>query len=157
MVGGGLELVDLRAKVEAPPASPLAVGVAGEVEVVGEKALTGCKPGSQDCGRFFIYCRQNGIWPNQVTGFDPSRERDEFTPYCPIRNLSANYPVILMIYRTADTDVPLEKSVEMTCALGERNLLHELILISNVGYEWGGGDPKIDEAYARVFEFIKRI
>jgi acetyl esterase/lipase len=125
-------------------------------KVVGVKVLTGGEPGGQDRGRFFVYCRQNGIWPREISGFDPAREPEKFTPYCPIRNLSASYPPILMIHGTADTDVPSEKSIEMAHALAERNLPHELILIPGGGHGLGGGDPKlIDAAYARGFEFIR--
>jgi acetyl esterase/lipase len=126
-------------------------------KVLGEKVLTGGGgPGSKDRGRFFIYCRQNGIWPNEVMGLDPNRDREKFSPYCPIRNLSADYPPILMIHGTADTDVPFEKSVEMAGALAKRHLPHELILIPNGGHGLGGGDPKlIEEAYSRAFKFMK--
>ena len=125
-------------------------------KVVGGKVLTGGEPEGKDRGRFFVYCRQNGIWPQEVSGFDPSRQRDKFTPYCPIRNLSADYPPILMMHGTADTDVPSDKSVEMARALAECKVTHELILIPNGGHGLGGGDPKlIEEAHARAFKFLK--
>jgi acetyl esterase/lipase len=125
--------------------------------VVGGPVLSNSGgPGGKDRGTFFVYCRQNGIWPQEISGFDPVREREKFTPYNPIRNLSAEYPPLLMIHGTADTDVPYEKSVEMAKAMAERNLPHELILVPNGGHGLGGGDKKaIDDAHARALAFMK--
>ena len=37
--------------------------------------------------RFYLYCRQQGLWPKEVGGFDPEREPRAFDRYCPIRNV----------------------------------------------------------------------
>lgn len=126
-------------------------------KVVGEGVLTASGgPGSKDRRGFYLYCRQNGLWPKEVTGFDPAADHDKFTPFCPIRNLSPNYPPILMIHGTADTDVPADESIQMAKALAERNLPHELILIPNAGHGLGGGDPKlVEKAHDRAFDFLK--
>ena len=130
--------------------------------VVGGQVLTGAVsggavPGGKDRKQFYLYCRQNGLWPREVTGWDPARDRDKFTPYCPIRNLGADYPPILMIHGTADTDVPVETSKAMADALAERKLPHELILIPNGEHGLGGGDPKlVAEAHQRALEFLRK-
>jgi acetyl esterase/lipase len=126
-------------------------------QVVGDKVLTASAPGGQDRKQFYLYCRQNGLWPHAVTGWDPVREREKFTPYCPVRNLPADYPPLLMIHGTADTDVPVDTSIAMAGALAKRKLPHELILIPNGEHGLGGGDPKlVADAHARAVAFLRK-
>ena len=53
---------------------------------VGGQVLTGsvpggAGPGGKDRKQFYLWCRQNGLWPCEVTGWDPVRDRDKFTPF----------------------------------------------------------------------------
>ncbi len=38
-----------------------------------------------DGGAFYQFCRQRGIWPQEVSGWDPHTEAQSFTPTCPSR------------------------------------------------------------------------
>ena len=40
--------------------------------------------------RFYLYCRQNGLWPLEVGGRDPAKEPSYLAPYCPVRNVTAD-------------------------------------------------------------------
>ena len=60
--------------------------------------------------RFYLYCRQQGLWPKEVAGIDPDKEPKAFDPFCPVRNVTAAYPPTLLIHGTKDTDVPYEQS-----------------------------------------------
>jgi dipeptidyl aminopeptidase/acylaminoacyl peptidase len=92
-----------------------------------------------------------------VTGWDPTRDRDKFTPYCPLRNLPADYPPILMIHGTADTDVPFEQSEMMAEQLRLHGVEHRLIAIPGGEHGLVGGEPaRIDEAYAAALEIVVR-
>ncbi len=125
--------------------------------VVGGEVLSGSVSGGRDRKQFYLWCRQNGHWPREVTGWDPDRDRDKFTPYCPVRSLGADYPPILMIHGTADTDVPVDTSKAMAAALAERKLPHELILIPNGEHGLGGGDKKlVADAHQRAIEFLRK-
>src|SRR5260370_16931073 len=84
--------------------------------------------------RFYLYCRQQGIWPKEVAGHDPDREPKAFDPFCPIRNVSAKYPPTLLVHGTADTDVPYDQSKEMAKELGHKGFEQELLTIAGVGH-----------------------
>ncbi len=64
-------------------------------------------------GKFYEYCRQQGIWPYEVSGWDVNTEPEKFYPYMPLKNVSADYPPTLLIHGEKDTDVPFEQSVMM--------------------------------------------
>jgi len=124
---------------------------------VGKKVSTGATgQAARQRGRFYLYCRQNGIWTETVTGFDPATQRDEITPYCPVRNITADYPPIVMIHGTADTDVPFEESANMAFELQKHGVWHELLTVPNGGHGLGGGDPRMVEwAHSRALSFIR--
>ena len=108
-------------------------------------------------GAFYQYCRQQGIWPQEVSTWDPQKEPEKFYPYMAVKNVSKDYPPTLLIHGTADTDVPYEQSVMMARELKKHGVEHELISISGGEHGLGGGDPKaIDAAYKAALAFIKR-
>lgn len=108
-------------------------------------------------GTYYLFLRQNGLWCREVTGFDPATERAKLDPYCPVRNVTPDYPPTALIHGTADTDVPYQESVDMDRALAAQKLPHELVTVENGGHGLGGGDPKvIVEAHARAMAFIRQ-
>ncbi len=108
-------------------------------------------------GAFYQFCRQQGLWPKAVSGWDPHRQPEKFHPYMPVRNVTAEYPPTLLIHGGEDTDVPYQQSVMMAEQLEKHGVEHELITIPGGEHGLGGGDPKrIDAAYRAALEFIKR-
>lgn len=108
-------------------------------------------------GAFYDYCRQHGIWPQEVSGWDPRAEAEKFYPYMPLRNVTEEYPPTLLIHGTEDTDVPYEQSVLMAEELKRHGVVHELISIAGGEHGLGGGDPRrIDAAYDSALEFLQR-
>jgi acetyl esterase/lipase len=110
-------------------------------------------------GRFYLYCRQQGIWPQEVGGHDPAREPDWFIPFCPIRNVTPDFPPTLLIHGDLDTDVPLEQSVSMAKMLDQHHVEHELNVVQERGHGFdheGSNDPLVAEAFNQVFGFLKK-
>ena len=108
-------------------------------------------------GLYYQYCRQQGLWPKQVTGWDPHTEAHRFHPYMAVKNVTADYPPTLLIHGTEDTDVPYEQSVMMAEQFREHGVPHRLISIENGEHGLGGGDPQaIDDAYAAVLPFVQK-
>ena len=108
-------------------------------------------------GRFYLYCRQNGLWPKEVGGHDSDTEPEALDPFCPVRNLSDRYPPTLLIHGTKDTDVPHEQSVIMDRELSRHGVAHELISVPGGGHGLGGVNSTIlSGIYERVITFLRR-
>jgi acetyl esterase/lipase len=106
-------------------------------------------------GAFYQFCRQRGIWPKEVSGWDPHREARKYEPYMPLNNVTRNYPPTLLIHGTEDTDVPYEQSVVMADEFKKYGIDHKLITIADGEHGLAGGDPtRIDLAYERAFQFV---
>jgi len=128
--------------------------------VVGRGVLAE-DPGTLKRGRFYLYCRQNGLWPKEVAGFDPDREPKAFDPFCPIRNVTKEYPPTMLLHGDKDTDVPFEQSVQMSEELKRRGVECEFIALNDRGHGFDGGrdklkDPEIAKTFERIMAFLKR-
>lgn len=110
-----------------------------------------------DGGAFYQFCRQRGIWPQEVSGWDPQVEPEKFFPYMPVKNVTKDYPPTLLIHGTKDTDVPYEQSVMMAKQFKEHGVEHKLVSIPGGEHGLAGGDPKlINAAYEAAFEFLQK-
>ncbi len=113
--------------------------------------------GKNNRHRFYLYCRQQGLWPKEVTGHDPDKEPKEFDAWCPVRNVSATYPPTLLIHGTKDTDVPYEQSAMMAKELASRGVAHELVTVTGAGHGLAGATPSIvADTHDRVLAFLKK-
>jgi len=72
--------------------------------------------------KLYLYCRQQGLWPKVLTGHDPDAEPRAFDPFCPVRNVTREYPPTLLIHGTKDTDVPYQLSVQMANELAGKSV-----------------------------------
>jgi dipeptidyl aminopeptidase/acylaminoacyl peptidase len=113
--------------------------------------------GKNDRHRFYLYCRQQGLWPKEVAGHDPDREPKAFVPLCPVRQVTARYPPTLLIHGTKDTDVPYEQSAQMARGLRRKGVEHELITVKDAGHGLAGAKPAVVAGVRdRVVAFLKR-
>lgn len=124
---------------------------------VGTRPLADGFTGGRKRGRFYLYCRQQGLWPQEVVGLDPRTEDRQFNPYCPVRNVTKDFPPTLFIHGTADSDVPHEQSVQMNQELARNGVDHQLISIPKAGHGVGNGDRKtVAAAFAAAISFVDR-
>ncbi|HEX7376044.1 MAG TPA: alpha/beta hydrolase [Pirellulales bacterium] len=108
-------------------------------------------------GNFYTYCRQNGLWPRQVVGFDPAKQPREFDRYCPIRNVTEDYPPTLLLHGDKDTDVPYAKSVDMAAELKRVGVVYEFISVpgGEHGFDAKGmKDADVSAAFERIEMFL---
>jgi acetyl esterase/lipase len=108
--------------------------------------------------RFYLFCRQQGRWPREVSGVDPLRDPGAFAPFCPVRNVGSDYPATLLLHGDRDTDVPYEQSVRMASALRAASVPHSLITIpgGEHGFDHEMDRPVVADAFRRVRAFLKR-
>ncbi len=100
---------------------------------VGEGVPCGFPQGRRR-GEFYLYCRQNGLWTKEVAGIDPATHDAKLTPYCPVRNVTREYPPTLLAHGDQDTDVPYAQSALMNDALGRVGVEHEFLTLHGAGH-----------------------
>jgi acetyl esterase/lipase len=124
---------------------------------VGHGVLTGTNAENQEGRRrYYLYLRQNGLWTKEITGFDPKREKAKIDPYCPVRNVTADYPPTMLIHGTEDTDVPYEQSAAMARELAQHKVKHELVTVTGAGHGLSGGDKAaVAEANRKAVDFLR--
>jgi pimeloyl-ACP methyl ester carboxylesterase len=127
------------------------------LKAVGHGVLTGTTAETQPGrGRYYLYLRQNGLWTKEITGFDPQREKEKIDPYCPVRNVTADYPPTMLIHGTEDTDVPYEQSAAMARELARQKVRHELVTVTGAGHGLSGGDKQaVAEANRKALDFLR--
>jgi acetyl esterase/lipase len=112
---------------------------------------------NKDRGKFYLYCRQQGIWPETVSGYHPAQQPRAFDEFCPVRNVTREYPPTLLIHGTTDTDVPYEQSVLMQREFQKHSVPHQFVTVPNAGHGLSGGDPQlVAKAYDEALAFINR-
>src|SRR5262245_43601237 len=127
-------------------------------KAVGGAIITGSETGvdMRARGRFYLYLRQNGLWTREITGFDPATERNKLDPYCPVRNVSPEYPPTMLVHGTEDTDVPYELSAAMAKEFERHKVPFELVTVPGAGHGLSGGERKlVDEAQAKAVAFLR--
>jgi len=114
---------------------------------------------SGDNGRsdFTNYCRQNGIWTQQVSGHNPMTDKAWFAPYEPHHHVTEDYPPTVLLHGEKDTDVPFAQSATMDRLLTEHQVDHVFVTNPNWGhaFDYGKDDPAIPQAFDRVLDFLK--
>lgn len=106
--------------------------------------------------RFYLYCRQQGRWPLEVGGRDPHREPEAFALWCPVRNVTTDYPPTMLLHGDQDADVPYQQSELMAAALSRAGVPHELVTIQGGGHGFDHDlrDPTVASAFDRVLAFL---
>jgi acetyl esterase/lipase len=136
-----------------------------EPAVPREKALaaTGSKVDCEDSAYekrwpFYLYCRQQGLWPREVAGIDPAAEPGKFDPFCPVLNVTGSFVPAILLHGDKDTDVPFQQSVDMDRALTKAGVDHEFVPIPGGahGFDRQMDDPGIENAFRKVLSFLHR-
>lgn len=126
-------------------------------QAIGKKETT--NGGTKGRSVFYTYCRQNGLWPREVAGYDPVTQPREFDRFCPIRNITPDYPPTLLLHGDKDTDVPYAQSVAMAAELKRVGIAHEFISIPGGGHGFdakGMEDAAVASAFDRIEKFLKQ-
>jgi acetyl esterase/lipase len=119
-----------------------------------------CVPtGSGLKGRFdyYVYARQQGTWPLEVSGHDPATDRAWFSAFEPVQNVTPGYPPTMLLHGRADTDVPFGAAERMVAALEERGVAYEFV--SRAGWnhvfdQTEADSPDVQAALSQVLAFL---
>jgi acetyl esterase/lipase len=136
---------------------------------VRDSPIAGCRFDSElgeKRGDFYLYCRQNGLWCQEVVGLDPIKEPEKFIRFCPVQNVTKEYPPTMLLHGDQDTDVPHEQSVMMAKELERRGVVFDLRILKGQGhgfefiFENNGfkknDDPQVAEAFEAAIAFLKK-
>lgn len=119
---------------------------------------------------FYVYCRQTGLWPRSVTGFDPAEAPQTLALYAPEQLVTAEYPPTLLLHGDRDVDVPFEMSERMAAVLQRHGVEHRLERLAGFNHMFdvfpdgfppagppkGLSHPTVSAAFDRVLAFLAR-
>ncbi|MEH7248223.1 alpha/beta hydrolase [Neobacillus niacini] len=105
----------------------------------------------------YLYARQQGVWIEEITGINPFTNNEALLKFCPLHNVTEEYPPTLFLHGTMDTDVPYEQSVFMRAALVKKGVYTRLITIPNGEhvFEKDFYDPIVQNALEQMIEFLQ--
>jgi acetyl esterase/lipase len=106
---------------------------------------------------FYELCRQKGLWPQAVSGWDPRTEAEKFHPFMAVKNVTARFPPTYLMHGTNDTDVPYEQSVMMAAEFKQHGVPHEFVTLQNGEHDFSGADPAlVEKAFLGALAFVKK-
>lgn len=109
-------------------------------------------------GAFYQHCRQHGIWPEQVSGWDPREEAEKFEPYMPLCNVDPDFPPTFLVHGTSDTDVPYEQSSLMAEQFRRHGVPFELLSVEGAEHGLAGTDAgALPSAYKAAVTFLRTV
>lgn len=92
------------------------------LEAIGDPAAA-CDPSAPALDKrfqYYVFSRQQGIWPEVVTDHNPKAEDQWFADYEPIGLVTPAYPPTMLLHGQTDKDVPFEQAVRMAEAIISR-------------------------------------
>ncbi len=109
-------------------------------------------PSPNQRGRFYLFTRQQGLWPQLVGG---GRDLDA---YCPEKLAGRDFPPTMLLHGDADTDVPVEQSKQMAAVLQRLGVPHELVILPGAphGFDRAADQPTVREAFEKAIAFLKQ-
>jgi acetyl esterase/lipase len=124
---------------------------------IGSKVISG-SAGQDNRERFYLYCRQQGLWPKEVGGHDPHTEPEFFHPFRPLHNINADYPPTMLLHGDNDTDVPYGQSLMMVDALSRAGVECELVSMphGSHGFDFLADDREFSEISGQVLKFVEK-
>jgi len=96
-------------------------------------------------------------WIKIISGLDRYADRAELIQYCPIHNITDDYPPVMFLHGDKDEEVPPWQSQNMHETLRERGLTSELLIYpgGDHGFDFGD-DPAIHAMIDNMIAFLKK-
>lgn len=91
-------------------------------------------PAGGDRWTFYVYCRQNGLWPQEVVGLNPDLQPERFASYSVEQLITPTYPTTLLLHGDQDVDVPITMSERLGVALERKGVSHQFIRLEGFNH-----------------------
>ena len=104
----------------------------------------------------YVYSRQTGTWPYIISG---RQQLDEtLHRYCPLKNVTRDFPPTFLVAGTEDQDVPYRQSTLIADACVRVGVECELVTIRGGGHGWDETDVALArDAQDKLIDFLMRI
>ena len=134
---------------------PCVVWIHGGGLIFGWRKTPPFAEAGPDRSAFYLYCRQQGRWLEEVTGRDPIEAPGWFDRYCPVRNVTDRFPSTIVVHGDADTDVPHQESERLAARLAEVGVRHRFISMNGIGHGFEHAQPEQAQAVeTEVADFL---
>ncbi|WP_313637134.1 alpha/beta hydrolase [Paenibacillus sp.] len=155
LYGYGDLLADWAEKQSAHYKAKTLVDQSDALQVVGSRNAI-VTEGKINRFLFYLRCRQQGTWIEEITGMDTIRDREEIGAYCPARHVSADFPPTLLIHGDHDKDVPYQQSLLMSESLTQAGVYNERIIIPQADHLFDKTlkDLLVMEVYKKIIQFL---
>lgn len=120
-----------------------------------------------DRNDYYVYLRQNGLWPREVVGVDLDGDATKSFPFSVERQVTSTYPPTLLVHGDADIDVPFQMSERMAATLEKEGVEHRLVRMKGFNHAFDvfstyppQGPPagltrsEVSEAFDTVVSFL---
>jgi acetyl esterase/lipase len=110
----------------------------------------------EDRSLFYLYCRQQGVWLQEVTGHSLQDGLNWLRQYCPAHHIGPDFPPTILVHGKDDTDVPASESDNLAAMLQSRGVTHTYHSLPGVGHGFSGASVELVQSTERaVAEFLR--
>ena len=118
---------------------------------VGKQILT---QGGEDRYKLCFFLLDNGLWPWEVLGFEPTSNQEKVDALLPINHINSDYPSTLLIHSKKDQNVPFSQAEKLIRKLTTKKIESELFVVpQGHSSEIIRNDP---EAVAKIVSFLDK-
>jgi acetyl esterase/lipase len=136
--------------------------------VVGGPILSESTPDQRST--FYVYCRQTGLWPLEITSIDPHLKPHDLAQYNPEELVTVEYPPTFLLHGDQDTEVPFLMSQRMAESLKRYRVETHFYRMKGFnhlfdvypdapppeGHAIGLRNPQVKLAFEQVMTFLKQ-
>ena len=109
----------------------------------------------QDRSLFYLYCRQQGAWLQEVTGHALPDGLVWLRQYCPAYHIRPEFPATILVHGQSDTDVPASESDNLVAMLRSEGVPNAYHSLPGVGHGFSGASVELVQSTERaVAEFL---
>lgn len=149
---------DITAPWEADPSEHYrSAPLVSRSDALASLALSAVPTASgEDRSTFYLYCRQQGLWLQEVAGRTVPEGLAWLRQYCPAYHIGPSFPPTVLVHGQDDTDVPGTESDRLAERLKSERVAHEYHALPGVGHGFSGASVELVQSTERaVARFLR--